>query len=53
MNKPSVAPADCKGDDRGDPALTKWCYRFDSWLVWVTKAHIPQKNGFALGARRK
>ena len=32
MNRPSVAPAD-QGEGRGDPALTKWFYGFDSWLV--------------------
>ena len=34
VNRPSVAPADhLKDDDRGNPALTKWCYGFDSWSV--------------------
>ena len=35
-NGPSVAPADLKGDDRGDPALTKWFYGFHSQLVLGT-----------------
>ena len=29
--RPSVAPV--KGNDRGDSALTKWFYGFNSWLV--------------------
>ena len=32
MNRPSVAPADRK---RGDQALTKWFYGFNSRLVLV------------------
>ena len=32
-NWSSVAPADLKGDDRGNPALNKWFYGFNSRLV--------------------
>ena len=32
-NRSSVVLAHCKGDDRGDPALTKWFCGFDSQLV--------------------
>ena len=32
-NKPAVAPADLKKDDRGQPALTKRFYGFNSQLV--------------------
>ena len=32
-NRSSVAPADCKGDDRGDLAPTKRFCGFDSRLV--------------------
>ena len=33
INRSSVAPADLKGDDRGDPALTKRICGFDSRLL--------------------
>ena len=32
-NRPSVAPADRKKRQKGDPALTKWFYGFDSRLL--------------------
>ena len=39
-NRPSVAPVIIKGDDRGNPALTKWFYGFDS--RWVLGPVIPK-----------
>ena len=33
MTNRSSAPTDRKSDNRGDPALTKWFYGFDSWSV--------------------
>ena len=43
--RPSVAPADLKGDNRGDPALTKRFYGFDSRLVLGPGHTKDIKNG--------
>ena len=45
MKRPSVALLIVKGDDRGDPALTKRFYGFDSRLVLGQSHTKDVENG--------
>ena len=44
-NRPLVTLLIVKGDDRGDPALIKWFYGLDSWLVLGPGHTKDFKNG--------